>query len=223
MNRRSFRRSATTISAVVFLSLSLAAGVSAHGQDHARHARLTDARAATARFHDVGQATAAGYGQPPAPAPLHECISSFDGTGAMGFHFINGNLLDTEVDATKPEALVYAPDGHGDLHLVALEYVVFQAPWIKEHGSAMPTLFGEMFMATGEPNRFDIPAFFSLHVWLWHDNPAGLFAPFNPTVSCTPGHGRADIRGAGLAIDAGLARFDCAVPRAGGHAAGRAA
>ena len=57
------------------------------------------------------------------------------------------------------------------------------------HGSAMPTLFHQMFMATGEPNRYDIPAFFALHLWLWKHNPSGLFAPFNPRVSCDPGSG----------------------------------
>jgi len=107
----------------------------------------------------------------------------------MGFHFINGSLLDTTVEAAKPEVLVYAPDRSGRLHLVALEYVVFQAPWKAAHGDTVPMLFGQMFMATGEPNRYDIPAFFSLHVWLWKHNPAGLFAPFNPKVSCDPGNG----------------------------------
>ena len=42
-------------------------------------------------------------------------------------------------------------------------------------------------MATGAPNRYEIPAFFALHVWLWTSNPSGLFAPFNPRVSCDPG------------------------------------
>ena len=28
-----------------------------------------------------------------------------------------------------PEALVYAPDRHGGLHLAALEYVVIKADW----------------------------------------------------------------------------------------------
>ena len=37
----------------------------------------------------------------------------------------------------------------------------------------MPRLFGEMFMATGEPNRYAIPAFFSLHLWLYQDEPGG--------------------------------------------------
>ena len=59
----------------------------------------------------------------------------------------------------------------------------------------MPSLFGEMFMATGEPNRYDIPAFFSLHLWLYQDNPAGLFTPFNPTVSCRGRDGRDRPRG----------------------------
>ena len=77
------------------------------------------------------------------------------------------------LDPRKPEVLVYAPDRGGRLHLVALEYVVFQAPWIAIHGSAMPTLFHQMFMATGDPNRFEIPAFFSLHVWLYKHNPSG--------------------------------------------------
>jgi hypothetical protein len=158
----------------------------------------------------VNVATAAGYGQPPAGVPLHECISSFNNTGTMGFHFINGGLLDTTVDPTKPEALVYAPDKHGKLKLVALEYVVFQDPWKAEHGDEMPTLFGQMFMETGAPNRYDIPAFFSLHVWLWNDNPSGLFAPFNPSVSCDGA--AASSNSQGLAVrSAGVARLECKI------------
>ena len=44
----------------------------------------------------------------------------------MGFHLIKGDLLDRTVDPAQPEALVYAPDKHGKLKLVAVEYVVFQ-------------------------------------------------------------------------------------------------
>ena len=104
----------------------------------------------------------------------------------MGFHLINGNLLDTTVDPANPEALVYAPDKHGNLKMVALEYVVFQAPWLEEHGeTAMePMLFDTMFMTTPAPNRYEIPAFYALHAWLWEPNAAGTFAPFNRAVSC---------------------------------------
>jgi hypothetical protein len=174
---RSIPRLGTAALAALLLASVQVAGVAAARSD------LTTARAATARFHAIGQADAAGYGLPPA-GPLHECISSFNGTGAMGYHHINGSLLDTTVDASKPEVLVYAPGDDGQLKLVALEYVVFQAPWIAEHGSEVPMLFGQMFMATGAGNRYEIPAFFSLHVWLWQDNPAGMFSAFNRNVSC---------------------------------------
>jgi hypothetical protein len=191
--RHATPRLASALFAAMLLAGLTVSGASAHDgdSDHDRGPHhgfeLAAVRAATARFQDVTQAIKAGYALPDAPAPLHECISSFDGTGAMGFHFINGSLLDTKLDPRNPEALVYAPDRYGRLHLVALEYVVFQTPWIAEHGSRMPRLFHQMFMATGEPNRFGIPAFFSLHLWLWKDNPSGLFSPFNPTVSCDPG------------------------------------
>ena len=141
---------------------------------------LDRARAATARFNSLTQADKAGYGLPP-EGPLSQCIASFDDTGAMGFHYINGNLLDGTVDATRPEALVYAEDANGKLRLVALEYVVFESAWTGEHA---PMLFGEMFMKTEAPNRYEIPAFWALHVWIWEDNPSGTFASFNPAVAC---------------------------------------
>lgn len=149
----------------------------------ARPSDLQIARANSARFHSVGQASAAGYGLLPEGAPLHECIASTDGTGAMGLHYINGALLDGALDPATPEALVYAPDGHGKLKLAALEYVIFDDAWGSD--TVAPTMFGgEKFLHTGFPNRYDIPAFWALHVWIWDRNPAGIFLPFNPDVSC---------------------------------------
>jgi hypothetical protein len=29
-----------------------------------------------------------------------------------------------------------------------------------------------------------MPVHYDLHVWLWEDNPSGLFAMFNPSLSC---------------------------------------
>jgi hypothetical protein len=180
MTRPSFRLLTAALAAT--LIAILAASLTFAGRTD-----LAAVRAATARFHSLAQAEAAGYGQPPAPAPLHFCISDLMGMGAMGFHYINGALLSGDeagvVDPNRPEVLVYEPDSHGTLHLVALEYVIFQADWA---GSGTPTLFGHPFDETPSPNRYDIPAFYSLHVWLWKDNPVpdGMFAPMNPTVSC---------------------------------------
>ena len=172
---RSFARLITALAAAVAvagLTVSLV---------NASPSALTIARANSARFNSVGQAAAAGYGLLPEGAPLHECISSLDNTGAMGLHYINAGLLDGELDPANPEALVYAPDAHGDLKLAALEYVVFEADW---SGSEAPTLLGHELMYTPSPNRYEIPAFYALHVWLWDSNPSGPFMPFNPDVSC---------------------------------------
>jgi len=182
------RRVVAALFAALVISSATAAVASAHAPSGDR-LDLLRAAIATARFHSTAQATSAGYGPFPAGVPLHECISSLDNTGAMGFHWLNAANLTTNLDPTKPQVLVYAPDRRGNLHLVALEYVVFQSDWKAAHGDTTPMLFGQMFMATGEPNRYQIPAFYSLHVWLWRYNPSGLYAPFNPDVSCDPGSG----------------------------------
>lgn len=171
------RRSFAPVGLIVGLLALSAVPTAASGGD------LQEVKAATARFNSLTQAEAGGYVLPPG-GPLHECIASFDGSGAMGYHFINFGLLDATIDPTSPEALVYAPDENGHLRLAAVEYVVFQEPWVAEHGTALPALFGEEFHTVGFPNRYEVPAFFALHAWIWEPNPAGTFADFNPNVSC---------------------------------------
>src|SRR5580765_3684278 len=102
--KRSTLRSAALVATLIlgiFPAAGIASAAGPAGSD------VLAARIATARFHSLQSAGSSGYGQPPAPAPLHECISSFDGTGSMGFHYINGALLDANVDASHPEVLVY--------------------------------------------------------------------------------------------------------------------
>jgi hypothetical protein len=142
---------------------------------------LAAAKHATAAFQDVAAAAAAGYGEFRDAHGL-ACIE-MPGVGAMGIHYVNGAFVgDAVVDATRPEALVYEPR-HGQLRLVALEYIVFQAAWDAEH-SDRPSLFGQEFELVPSPNRYGIPAFYELHAWVWKSNPSGLFADWNPRVSC---------------------------------------
>jgi hypothetical protein len=82
-----------------------------------------------------------------------------------------------------PELLVYAPGPHGQLRLVALEYLVLQADWDATH-SAPPSLFGETFDLTLAGNRYGLPAFYSVHAWVWEPNPNGMFDMWNPRVIC---------------------------------------
>jgi hypothetical protein len=34
------------------------------------------------------------------------------------------------------------------------------------------------------PNRYGVPSFYQIHVWLWKSNPAGIFSDWNERVSC---------------------------------------
>ena len=139
-------------------------------------------RAATARFHDVAAAEAAGYALLADAAGI-TCIADPE-AGAMGVHYANGELVTAgAVDALAPQVLVYEPGADAALHLVGVEYVVFQEGWDKEH-DAPPVLFGEEFMLTPAENRYGLPAFYSLHAWVWGFNPDGEFAMWNRQVSC---------------------------------------
>ena len=69
------------------------------------------------------------------------------------------------------------------MNLLGVEYLVIAEAWDAAH-DAPPVLEGQMFNLVGSPNRYGIPAFYELHVWAWRSNTAGLFADFNPKVSC---------------------------------------
>ena len=127
-----------------------------------------EVHALSARFHSTVQAEKAGYVTDPF------CVA-VPGVGGMGHHWVKNSLVDPVFDATQPEVMLYAPDKHGKLKLVAVEYIVINV------GQPAPTFDGHPFDVGGTP----IPAaHWSLHVWLYKDNPLGLHAPFNPDVSC---------------------------------------
>ena len=129
-------------------------------------------RNATAQYLDVQIAIANGY----LPGP---CVSG-PNQGAMGVHFINGNLLGKEINAETPEALIYEPMRDGRMRLVGVEYITFASDWVGE----VPTLDGHLFHLSSAPNRYGIPAFYELHVWAWRDNPEGTFSDWNTHVTC---------------------------------------
>jgi hypothetical protein len=117
----------------------------------------------------------------------HIACIDLAGVGGMGVHWANSALVgDPAIIANRPEALVYAPGRDGTLTLAAVEYVVFRSDWDATHGSP-PRLFGHTFDVTGAANRFGLPAYYSLHVWLWKVNPAGTFEMWNPRVRCPAG------------------------------------
>jgi hypothetical protein len=149
------------------------------------HHQVAAAKDATSGFTHPGAARHAGY------ALLKDqdniaCIA-MKGMGAMGIHYANGNLVDGKIQVRHPEALVYRFARNGHLRLAALEYLVPQALWRENHPTGRPELFGHRFNFTPDGNRFGLPAFYSLHAWFFHDNPAGRYAMFNPSLFCPPG------------------------------------
>ena len=81
-------------------------------------------RQATQKYIDVNAAINAGY------HPVLGCVSGPD-HGAMGVHYLNAGLLNGELDATAPQALIYEPLGGGSMRLVGVEFIVDAIAWQK--------------------------------------------------------------------------------------------
>ena len=169
MKRRFAIPAAVALAALVATAVALAAGGS-----------LGQAQKATVGYKNVDKAIAAGYSFKLPDKAGNTCIAQ-QPQGGMGVHMVNKKLLDGTIDASKPEAMVYAPAAGGKMDLVAIEYVIFKSAW---KGSGAPSLFGRQFALTPAGNRFGLPAYYSLHAWLYKKNPSGLLAPWNPQVSC---------------------------------------
>ena len=155
-------------------------GIVAFAALGSERSETTVATRATAAFHDVGAAKAAGYTVEVFDLSGTSCIAQ-PGEGAMGIHYLNPALVDGTIDAAEPELLVYERRNDGSLKLVALEYLVLESAW---QGARPPTLFGRTFDRTTDPNRYGLPNFYALHAWLWKPNPSGLLHAWNPRVSC---------------------------------------
>jgi len=151
---------------------------------HATEAQKGDAsplvavvRAATERFKEVAVAEAEGY------TLQFGCVSGPD-AGAMGMHFVNGPLVaDGELDATRPEIVIYEPQPNGRLRLIGADFLVLADAWNATH-AAPPELMGQLFHLFESPNRFGLPAFYTLHVWAWKESPTGTFVNWHTNVSC---------------------------------------
>lgn len=100
---------------------------------------------------------------------ITDCVEK-PGVGAMGFHYAKQKLIDDKTQARKPEVLVYMPNERGRYKLVAVEFISTAAE--------RPSIAGVDF----EDGPF--PGSFALHAWVWRDNPDGMFAAFNPDLSC---------------------------------------
>jgi hypothetical protein len=134
-------------------------------------------RDSTERFKDVRVAMAEGY------ALQFGCVTGSD-SGAMGLHYVNGKLVESGIlDPTRPQIVIYEPMPDGSLKLIGADYLVIAQAWHANHAEP-PEMMGQLFHLFDAPNRFGLPAFYTLHVWAWKDNPNGAFVNWHPHVSC---------------------------------------
>ena len=140
---------------------------------------LAQVRQATAKYHDVNVALADGFIRTP------NCVESPD--GGMGIHFINpARLMDPAINILEPEILLYVESGNG-LKLLGVEYwFSIGAPdtHVPNPAPPSPIIFGRPFDGPMEQHEPGQPPHYDLHAWVWKANPSGIFASFNPNVSC---------------------------------------
>ena len=139
-------------------------------------ALVAQVRRATARFHRIEVAFAEGYVQ----ASPCEAIAA----GGMGAHFRKNLLIDGVIDPEHPEILQYEPQKNGEWRLVGIEFLIVAAAWDPTH-TGPPSFAGQVFEDRRAPGSAGPPfPNYGLHMWVWQNNPDGLFAPWNSTVNC---------------------------------------
>jgi hypothetical protein len=165
---------------------------------------LEEVRAATTRFQNVDVALAEGYVRDPGDiCDTADMMGRPRELGGMGIHFFRPDLLGikgppnprvdgdgTHTDFRKPAILIYEPRQDGSLELVAVENLVFKKAWHAAgnkgrpsfHGVEYDYMFDDPKTAIDEAHMFE--PHYDRHVWLYRENKAGMFAQFNPTVTC---------------------------------------
>jgi hypothetical protein len=135
-------------------------------------------REATERFKDPAVADNEGY------QLAFGCVSGPD-AGAMGLHFVNMDLVgDPALDPRRPEIVLYEPLPNGRVRLTGADFLVLASAWDALHPGEPPQIMGQLLHLFEAPNRFGLPAFYTLHVWAWKENPTGTFVNWHAKVSC---------------------------------------
>jgi hypothetical protein len=165
---------------------------------------LEEVRRATERFRDVKVALAEGYLRDPFDlCDTAEMMGKPAALGAMGIHYFRPDLLGisappaprvdgngTHTDFLKPAILIYEPQADGSLALVAVENLVFAKAWHASGQAAPPRFHGVEYdrmaddPATPADDAHMFEPHYDRHVWIYRENPNGVFAPFNPAVTC---------------------------------------
>lgn len=129
--------------------------------------QLAQARRATAKYHNIDTAFAEGFIDVNFILP------------GVGCHLMNlGRLFDGTFIASEPEIVIYAdctPGQGGKAVLRAIEYAAPCGP-----PCTLPPPEG----FTGDHDVWAVfnDELWTLHVWVWRNNPDGIFVKINPRI-----------------------------------------
>lgn len=148
----------------------VAAQTGGTGMDPAVAKDLERIRTVTMAFRSLDSAVAAGYSRDGGSCIAHEPH------GAMGYHHVKQSLLDGTLEIEHPEILVYEKLPSGEYRLNGVEYII---PFsILPETAEPPVIMGQQLKpAPGLKLWYR-------HVWVWLENPSGLFEDWNPKVKC---------------------------------------
>jgi hypothetical protein len=176
------RRLVVSVASALALAVAGTAYLS-EGQASAKGGTLpAQIRAATAPYHSLAAARAAGWNTLFHDVNGLTCIEDTDtpSMGGMGFHWLNPDNIGS-TDPSEPAALIYAPGPSGKVRFAGMEYLVPDPTGT----TPQPFLGDQGFMYTPPGNRFlGDTGFWSLHVWAWWPSPDGLYSMWNPRISC---------------------------------------
>jgi hypothetical protein len=190
-----------------WMSVGLAlTGIAACASD-TNEPSLDDVKSMAEKYRDVSVAKAEGY------TTDNKCTTAAmlgfpAGMGGMGLHYVRRDLLGlppkpappgsgrvrgtgTYTDFRKPAMLVYEPQADGSLELVAVENLVFASAWQAAGKKGPPTFRGEPYVLLADKPQTQVDEahgwepHYELHLWLFRDNPNGMYSEFNPRVTCS--------------------------------------
>jgi hypothetical protein len=167
-------KAACSLALAAALSLAAVPAHAADDDDLDLWTGLTETYEATGTYPYEPLATTAGYVR-------SDVCASDAKLGGAGYHYVNPAYVGS-LDPETPAALLYEDGEDGERNLVAVEWIVNDADQNPLTDGDRPTLFGQRFeepaQYPGEPLRY------RLHAWIYKSNSSGMFAPWNPTVTC---------------------------------------
>lgn len=172
------KKTLATLSALSLMMTAALASAEGRGNNNSEEVQLrrelAQLRQATSKYQDVKKAERDGYALESPFVP------------GMGYHYVNAvQVFLSGVDAHQPEALVYDSNDpkQKSRNLVAVEYLLPDPDQVIPR-EELPLLF-----ATQTSHDWHYEPFlgeWTLHVWIWLDNPEGVFNPTNPRVNLGP-------------------------------------